>query len=111
MPPTPICAVTSYGPRRVPGGRAIWCGADYRRRDLAEGVCEFVRIKSSPAFGPARSCPTSVRRMRVSSREHSKINQLEGLAVAIPWGFESSLRHHLLIQSVAADSRRQREGV
>ena len=46
------------------------------------------------ACAAARSCPTSVRRIRVSSRQHSDINQLEGLAVAIPWGFESPLPHH-----------------
>ena len=31
MPPTPIWAVISYGPRRVPGVRATASGCDYRR--------------------------------------------------------------------------------
>src|SRR5262245_64230669 len=36
-------------------------------------------------------------------------HQLEGLAVAIPWGFESPLPHHVSIQSLAlivADNKR-----
>jgi hypothetical protein len=43
-----------------------------------QAVCEFVRIKSSHAFAAARSCPTSVRRMRVSSRQHVISTSLRG---------------------------------
>ena len=52
-----------------------------RDAHLGQAVCEFVRIKSSLACASARSCPTSVRRMRVSSRQH-RIDQLEGLALS-----------------------------
>jgi len=41
-------------------------------------MCEFVRIKSSRAFAPVRSCSTSVRRVRVSSHQHSKSTSLRG---------------------------------
>jgi len=47
-------------------------------RKCLVGVCESVRIKSSLAFAPARSWPTSVRRIRVSSRQHSKSTSLRG---------------------------------
>jgi hypothetical protein len=43
-----------------------------------QAVCEFVRIKSSHAFAAARFCPTSVSRIRVSSRQHSKSTSLRG---------------------------------
>ena len=65
-------------------------------------VCECVRKKSSLAFASARSCPTLIRRMRLGSLPHSKINQLEGLAVAIPWGFESPLPHSLRSPCICA---------
>jgi len=47
-------------------------------RKCLVGVCESVRIKSSLAFAPARSWPTSVRRIRVSSRQRSRSTSLRG---------------------------------
>jgi len=41
-------------------------------------VCERVRMKSSLGRAAARSCPTSVRRIRASWRQHSKSTSLSG---------------------------------
>jgi hypothetical protein len=41
-------------------------------------VCEFVRTKSSQAFASARSCPTSVRHVRVSSHQSMISTSLRG---------------------------------
>jgi len=58
------------------------------------GVCECVRIKSTQAFARARSCLTSVCRIRVNSHQHSKSPSLRGWRSARSWGFESPLPHH-----------------
>ena len=41
-------------------------------------VCEFVRIESARAWASARSCPTSVCRIRIGSRQPSKFPSLRG---------------------------------
>jgi hypothetical protein len=53
-------------------------------------VCECVRKKSSLAFGLAPSIRQQDTRQFTSAQQ---IDQFEGLAVAIPWGFESPLPH------------------
>jgi hypothetical protein len=77
----------------VPGAQEV---ARYvRRKSVSCGVCESVRIRSSLACAAARYWPASVRRIRVSSHQTQHFGKLEGLAVAIPWGSESPLPHHL----------------
>ena len=64
IPPTPIWAVTSYGPRRVPAVSAIGVGPDYRRnggadltgRASSRGVLALICVphRISRAFGDPR---------------------------------------------------------
>ena len=59
------------GAESRPRGQGHLRGADYRWRVGPSGMCESVRIKSSQAFAGARSRPTSVKRIRVRSRQHA----------------------------------------
>ena len=74
MPPTPIWATTSYGPRRVPGVRANSCGL-YRRTGGAERIGPRTRSDATGAMASQTSwfvAPLLLRAFRSAwSRESS----------------------------------------
>ena len=83
MPPAPIGAITSYGPRRVPEERAISDGVIIGRT-RARRVCEF---RANRTVTDGRSCPFPLKIHPESPRPVASaqdFRKLEGLAVARP---------------------------
>ena len=66
IPPTPICAVTSYGPRRAPGVRDTTDSSrrDYRWLGADAYPTQCVRVTRTAAASEARGTWRSLRRSR-----------------------------------------------
>src|SRR5262245_18086997 len=62
MPPAPIWAVISYGPRRIPGPRGIWVGGNCRANSSAKREAARTGSCQGAITGWAWACVRSVRR-------------------------------------------------
>src|SRR6185369_5649939 len=105
MPPTPSADTISYGPRRSPGARRmqgveriiaeverLTCGAQFRR---AQSAGRGTALQPCGADGYARAwCSAIIHDSSLAEVAERQTHQLEGLAIARSWRFESSLPHH-----------------
>src|SRR6476646_3849755 len=126
MPPTPSADTISYGPRRSPGASRICrSGADYSRGAASDlprpiqssrirlGCTAAIQLearncwlwpRSAGGFTRA-SCSVIIHDSSFAEVAERQTHQLEGLAWATPWRFESSLPHQQLTGINAARYR------
>src|SRR6476619_7548027 len=117
MPPTPSADTISYGPRRSPGASRICrSGADYSRGAASDlprpiqssrirlGCTAAIQLEARscwlwpPSAGgfTRASCSVIIHDSSFAEVAERQTHQLEGLAGATPWRFESSLPHQQL---------------